>query len=182
MNGRPLTPFMAWALVALALLAAHAVIANPLLAEYAARDARSEALAEVISQRKALIEARPTLAARLEAFRTSTQSADAIIAARDTSAVALLQEHLRRAAADRGLRVDTLRVLSDRALGPLREVSVRASLRGTVAQAQHLMHDLETGAPSVRISRLGLLGRPGMSDLEITLEIAAMAEGAGDAD
>lgn len=182
MNGRPVTPFMAWALVALALLAAHFVIVTPLMAEYAAREARSEALAEVISQRRAMIEARAMLTARLEAAKSSTQSAGAVIAARDTSAVALLQEYLRRAAADRGLRVDTLRVLSDRAIDPLREVAVQASLRGTVARAQQLMHDLEAGTPSVRISGLGLLGRPGTPDLEIMLEIAAMAEGAGDAD
>jgi len=181
MNRRP-TPFMAWALVALVLLAAHVAIANPLLAEYAAREARSEVLAEVISQRKALIAGSARLTARLEATRASGVDDGAIIPARDTSAVALLQEHLRHAAAERGLRVDTLRVLSDRAIDPMREVAVGASLRGTVVQVRDLMHGLETGAPAIRISRFSILGRPGTSDLEITLEIAALAEGKSDAD
>ena len=48
MSGRPLSPVMAWALVALVLLAGYVGVASPLLAEYAAREARSEALADVI--------------------------------------------------------------------------------------------------------------------------------------
>lgn len=182
MNGRRLSPTMAWALVALVLLAAYVAIANPLLAEYAAREARSEALAEVIAQRKALIVESAAQAGLLEKPPASDADNGEIIAARDTSAVARLQEHLRRAAAAHGLRVDTLRVLSERAIPPFREVAVQASLRGSVAEAQKLMHGLETGAPLIRISRLDLLGRPGTPDLEITLEIAAMAEGTGDAD
>jgi len=182
MNGRRLSPTLAWALVTLVLLATYVAIANPLLARYAAREARSEALADVISQRKALIVESAAQARLLERSRASDAGDGEIITARDTSAVARLQEHLRRVAATQGLRVDTLRVLPDRAITPLREVVVSASLRGSVAEAQKLIHGLETGAPLIRISRLDLLGRPGTPDLEITLEIAAMAEGADDAD
>jgi Tfp pilus assembly protein PilO len=182
MSGRPLSPVMAWALVALVLLAGYVGVASPLLAEYAAREARSEALADVISQRRALIAESAGLTKRLETLRAISTRKGEIIAARDTSAVARLQEHLRRAAGEQDLRVDTMRVLSDRAMEPLREVAVRASLRGSVAQTQGLIHALETGTPLIRVSRLGLLGRPGTSDLEVTLEIAAISEGTGDAD
>lgn len=179
--GRP-SVAMAWSLVVLMLLAGYVVIASPLLELYEIREARSRTLANVIEERRALINKSTEAAARLERARAANIKADDIISARDTSAVAKLQEHLHHAAARNGLRVDTLRVLSDRALERLREVAVQASLRGSVTQAQRLVHGLESGTPLIRISRLTMLGRPGVPDLEITLEIAALAESTGNAD
>ncbi len=173
---------LAWALVALVVLAGYAVIAAPLLELHRERQARIDLLDEAIAGRSALIARGAALAESRDRLTARAPGAEAIIPDRDTSAVARLQEHLRLAASAEGLRVDSLRVLSDRALAPLREVAVQATLSGSVAQAQKLLHGLESGDLLVRIPNLSLLARPGTSDLEITLEIAALAEGGPHAD
>lgn len=180
-NQRVSTP-MAWALVVLALLAGYIGIANPLVMLHAERQARVDLLGETISNRLALVAGGQALADRRELLIRGDDGKLGIIPARDTTAVARLQEHLRLAAAEQGLRVDTLRVLADRARTPLREVAVRASLSGSVAQVQRLLHGLESGTPMVRVSTINVLGRPGTPDLEISLEIAALAESGGHAD
>ena len=173
---------MAWALVVLVLILGYIGIADPLLMLHGERQTRIDVLGDMVSERSALIARGQALTARQEWLIQRDSGKLGIISARDTTAVARLQEHLRLAAAAQGLRVDTLRVLPDREAAPLREVAVRASLSGSVAQAQRLLHGLETGVPMIRVSQLGLLGRPGTPDLEITLEIAALAESGANAD
>lgn len=176
MKERRISTPMSWALVVLVLILGYVGIANPLLALYAERRATIELLGEMVADRTALIARRQALEDRRQALSQDQGGKFEIIPERDTTAVARLQEHLRLAAAARGLRVDTLQVLPDRAVAPLREVAVRASLSGSVIQIQRLLHSLESGSPMIKIPRLTLLGRPGTPDLEITLEIAALAE------
>jgi hypothetical protein len=182
MTARRPSVTMAWALVVLCLLAGYAGVAGPLLELYRERQTRLDLLDEAILQRSARIAGGPALAATRDRLAAGNADTDAIIASRDTSAVAQLQEHLRLAAAAQTLRVETLSVLSERALEPFREVAVRATLSGSVAQVQGLLHRLETGTPAIQISELSLLGRPGAADLEITLEMAGLAESTSHAD
>jgi hypothetical protein len=182
MTGHRLSTPIAWALVVLALILGHFGIANPLLTLYAERQSRIDVLGEMVSARSAMIARGDALVERRKALKQLGNGLTSILSARDTTAVAQLQEYLRVAANAQGLRVDTLRVLADRKVDPLRIVAVRASLSGSVDQAQRLLHGLESGIPMIRVSHLALLGRPGVADLEITLEIAALAESPTNAD
>lgn len=182
MKGQRISPPMAWAIVVLILIATAVGIASPLAELHGERRARIDTLVDLIDTRAMMIDRGKILAERREALSQRDDRAFGVIPAHDTTAVAHLQEVLRVVAAARDLRVDSLRVLPDRAVKPLREVAVRASLTGSLAQVQRLLHGLETGTPMVRVSKLGLLGRPGTSDLEITLVIAALAESMPDAD
>jgi hypothetical protein len=182
MNSQHVSTPMAWALLILVMLAGYVAIASPLVMLHEERRARIDLLGETIADRMVLIARGQALADRREALIQSGDGRLGIIPARDTTAVARLQEHLRLVATDQGLRVDTLRVLADRARPPLREVAVRASLSGSVGQVQRLLHGLETGTPMVRVSNIDVLGRPGTPGLEISLEIAALAESDANAD
>ena len=182
MRRQTLSAPMAWALLVLVLIIGYAGIAKPVIDLHAERETRIGMLGELLSQRKILIARSQALTDQHKTLERDNSGRSEIIPARDTTAVARLQEHLRLAAIDQGLRVDTLRVLSDRDVPPLREVVVRASLSGSVEQTQRLLHRLESGIPVIRISNLNILGRPGTPDLEIMLEVAALAESTTDAD
>jgi Tfp pilus assembly protein PilO len=182
MRTRTLSAPMAWALLVLVLIIGYVGIVNPAINLHAEREKRITMLGDLFLDRKALIARGQALSDQRKILKHANNGRAEIISARDTAAVARLQEHLRLAAADQGLRVDTLRVLSDRDIPPLREVVVQASLSGSVEQAQRLLHRLESGIPVIRISNLNILGRPGTPDLEIMLEVAALAESATDAD
>jgi Tfp pilus assembly protein PilO len=173
---------MAWMILGLVLIAGYAFIARPLMDLYQERRMAIESSRTLIGTRLAIVARGDTLAARRDMLSARTRPRVDVIAARDTSAVADLQEHVRRVAIKHGLRVDTSRVLEYRAAPPLREVGVNVSLTGSVDRIQRLLRDLEVGAPMIRVSRLNLLGRPGMPELEISLEIAALAEGPANAD
>lgn len=174
--------FMAWMILGLVLIASYAFIARPLIDLYQERQMAIKSSRTLIETRLAIVARGDTLAARRDMLNAGTNPRGQVIAARDTSAVADLQEHVRRIAIKHDLRVDTSRVLEDRAAPPLREVGVNVALTGSVDRIQRLLHALEVGAPMIRISRLNLLGRPGMPELEVSLEIAALAESPGNAD
>lgn len=182
MTRHPISATLAWALVVLGLIVGYIGIANPLHEVFSQRASRMDLLAALVSDRLALIANGTALTDRREALRQRDGEEFGVIPARDTTAVARLQEYLRLAAAAQGLRVDTLRVLPDQTTPPFRQVAVRASLSGSIGQTQRLLHGLETGVPMIRVSHLNLLGRPGSPDLEITLEIAALAESQANAD
>lgn len=177
-----ISPPMAWAIVVLILIAATVGIASPLAELHGERRARIDTLVDLIDTRNTMIDRGKILVERREVLSQRDDRAFGIIPAHDTTAVAHLQEVLRVVAAAQGLRIDSLRVLPDRVVTPLREVAVRASLTGSVAQVQRLLHSLETGTPMVRISKLDLLSRQGTPDLEITIVIAALAESTTNAD
>ena len=182
MTGRRISPLMAWGIVVLLLITATVGIASPLVELHGERQARIDTLVDLINTRTTMIDRGKILAERREVLSQRDDRAFGIIPAHDTTAVAHLQEVLRVVAAAQDLRIDSLRVLPDRVVTPLREVAVRASLTGSVAQVQRLLHGLETGRPMVRVSKLDLLSRQGTSDLEITLVIAALAESTTNAD
>lgn len=182
MTRRRISPLMAWATVVLLLIAATVGVASPLVEFHGERQARIDTLVDLINTRTTMIDRGKILAERREVLSQRDDRGFGIIPSHDTTAVAHLQEVLRVVATTQGLRVHSLRVLPDRAVAPLREVAVRASLTGSVAQVQRLLHGLETGTPLVRVSKLDLLGRQGTSNLEITLVIAALAESTTDAD
>lgn len=173
---------MAWAVLALLLVVAHVAVVQPLVDLYAARQATIDETQQLIARQSALVIRRPALEARRETVLSRDRKAADVIPARDATAVARLQEHLRDIAIKHGLRIDSLQVLDDRPALPLREIRVRAALSGSIVKVQRLLHGLETGVPMIRVSRLDLLGRPGSPDLEASLEIAALAESSDDVD
>jgi general secretion pathway protein M len=151
---------VALVILALVILAAHAVLVAPLVALYDAREKRIE----ILSMRALRVAAQNGTgdeAARQLATVESSGQARAIFwpGATEAVAAATLQEQMRALLAEAGAEVQSTEALPPVADGNFSRIALKLRFSGDIDQVSRVVHGIETMKPALVIERLAIHGQ-----------------------